>query len=118
MYAVIDVGGKQQIVRKGDEVLFELFDNKGDKEITLDRVLLISDGKKVEVGTPYVAGATVVCAVKGETKGEKVIIYKFKKRKSHKKKTGHRQKYLKVAIKAIHSAKKSSTAKNSITPDE
>jgi large subunit ribosomal protein L21 len=71
------------------------------KTVKLDRVLLIGDGKKVTVGTPVVDGAQVVATSKGEGKGDKVIVFKYKPKVRYRKKTGHRQLYTRLVIDEI-----------------
>ncbi len=107
MYAIIQEGGGQRLVRKDDVVLFDLIDEgntaKG-KSVTFDKVLVIGDGKSVaKIGTPLVGGATVtVEVVEPLVKGEKIFIHKYRRRKGYRRKTGHRQTYTKVRITAIN----------------
>lgn len=107
MYAVIEQGGKQHKVAEGDYLDIELTEVKPDaKTITLDKVLLVSDGKKVQIGTPYVEGAKVVASFKttaeeAVVKGDKLYPTYHRRRKNSKKRTGHRQKYLHVTIDKI-----------------
>ena len=109
MYAVIEQGGKQHKVAQGESLDIELTEVAPDaKTIELDKVLLISDGKDVKIGAPYLAGAKVIAsfqtsAKEGVVKGEKVQIQYFRRRKNYNKKTGHRQKYLRVTIDKIES---------------
>ena len=70
-------------------------------QVELDRVLLVADGDKVRVGTPLIEGAKVVAEALGEEKGEKVIVFKYKPKVRYRRKTGHRQRYTKLAIKEI-----------------
>lgn len=103
MYAVIEDSGRQFRVNEGDVLdvdLRELDDNA--KEITFDRVLLVSDEGDAKIGTPLVEGASVVGEILDEeVKGPKVHTYKWRRRKASKKKTGHRQKYIRVRISSI-----------------
>ncbi len=107
MYAVIEQGSKQYKVAQGDQVDIELTDIAPDaKQLELDKVLLVSDGKDIKVGTPYVKGAKVVASFKtsakdGVVKGEKINIQYFRRRKNFNKKIGHRQKFLRVTIDKI-----------------
>lgn len=101
MYAVIEVGAKQYSVKKDDIIAVEkLVDEKG-KEIILDKVLLVSDEKRTEVGQPYLKNATVKVEVLNQTKADKLISYKYRRRKSSDWKKGHRQKLTELKIKAI-----------------
>lgn len=101
MYAVIRSGGKQYQVREGDTIRVEkLPAGEGDK-VTLDEVLLVSDGDKVTVGTPHVEGASVTATVQAQGRGPKVKIVKFKRRKDYLRQNGHRQSYTELAITGI-----------------
>lgn len=99
MFAVAEVGSRQYSVVKDEIIFIPRVEEK--KEITLSKVLLISDGKDVKIGTPFVEGAKIVCEVLGDAKGKKRIAFKFKKRKSSQKKIGHRELLSKVRIKEI-----------------
>lgn len=101
MYAVIFCGGKQHKVSEGDVVSVELLDGEKDSEITLDKVLLISDGTNIKVGTPYIEGAKVTATILGAHGGEKIKIVNFRRRKHHQKVTGHRQWYTDLKITGI-----------------
>ncbi|MBN1803656.1 MAG: 50S ribosomal protein L21 [Sedimentisphaerales bacterium] len=107
MYAVIEQGSKQYKVAEGDYLNIELTDVSPDtKTIELDKVLLVSDGKEVKLGTPFLEGAKVVASFQtnaGQTviKGEKLYPTHFRRRKNSKKRIGHRQKYLQVVIDKI-----------------
>ena len=104
MFAVIATGGKQYRVKAGDELNIELADHGASKNLKLDKVLLLSDDTSVDVGKPYVKGAYCEAELLGETKGPKVISFKYIRREKSATKRGHRQKYLKVKIKSIHKA--------------
>ncbi|MCI0498604.1 MAG: 50S ribosomal protein L21 [Planctomycetales bacterium] len=107
MYAVIEQGGKQYKVSKGDVINIELTEVPADaKTIDLGKVLFVSDGKKVQVGTPYLDGAKVIAsfkvsAEKSEVFGPKLYPMHFRRRKNSSKRIGHRQKYLQVIIEGI-----------------
>jgi len=101
MYAVIETGGKQYKVAKNDIVLIERLKAKVGGELKLTKVLLAKEGNSIHVGTPYLKGSQVLCDVLGEARGDKVIAFKYKKRKSEKKKIGHRQDLLMVKVKEI-----------------
>ncbi len=105
MYAVIQTGGKQYKVAKNDVILVERLDVKSGQEIKLTNVLLAKDGNSVIVGTPYIKGAHVTCESLGDVRGDKVIAFKYKKRKSEKKKIGHRQTATRLKVKEIELAK-------------
>ena len=102
MYAVIQDGGREFKVADGDTVEIDLRKSSaaGD-EIVFDRVLLVRSDEDVVVGTPMVEGASVTATVEGEVKGEKIIAYKYKRRKGYHRKKGHRQRYTRVRITGI-----------------
>lgn len=100
MYAVIETGGKQYRVQKGDCLRVEkVVASAGDK-ISFP-VLLVSDGSTVRVGQPRVSSAEVTATVQGNEKGKKLIVYKFRRRKGYRRKNGHRQEYTAVRIEDI-----------------
>jgi large subunit ribosomal protein L21 len=99
-FAVIKTGGKQYVVKEGQTLEVELLDVEAGKPADFE-VLLVADGDKVEVGTPTVDKAKVTATVVDETKGEKLIVFKYKKRKNYRVKTGHRQHYTQVKIEKI-----------------
>jgi large subunit ribosomal protein L21 len=107
MYAVIEQGGKQYKVAEGDCLNIELTEVKPDaKTIELNKVLFVSDGEKVKIGTPYLEGAKIIAsfnttAEEAVVKGKKLYPMYFRKRKSSKKRIGHRQKFLRVTIDKI-----------------
>ena len=104
MYAVIEACGKQYKVTKGDVVFFEKLDEEEGKKVTFDKVVLVSDNGKVEVGTPYVKGIKVEGKVVAHGKGKKIIVFKYKPKKNYRRKQGHRQPYTKVEITDIKTA--------------
>ncbi len=102
MLAVIKSGGKQYIVKPGDIIDIEKISGEVGAEVQFGDVLMVSDGQgDVRVGTPVVEGVNVKGIVLGEKKGNKLTIFKFKRRKGYRKKTGHRQKYTSVKIDSI-----------------
>ena len=105
MFAVIEAGGKQYKVAKNDLVSVEKMDVKAGAEIKISKVLLTQDGNSIQVGTPYVKGSHVVCEVVRQAREAKVIAYKYKRRKSEKKKIGHRRDVTVLKIKEIEIAK-------------
>ena len=104
MYAVIEACGKQYKVTKGDVVFFEKLDAEEGKKVTFDKVVLVSDEGKVEVGAPYVKGIKVEGKVVAHGKGKKIIVFKYKPKKNYRRKQGHRQPYTKVEITDIKTA--------------
>jgi len=103
MYAIVEEGGKQYRVSTGDRLLIDRNIAEGEKQVTLQRVLLVGGGEgAVRIGQPVVEGATVVADVVGPAKGPKLDIQKYKRRKGYHRKLGHRQQYTEVKIAAIN----------------
>lgn len=100
-YAVIETGGKQYRVQKGSVLDIELLDAKEGDKVKIDKVLAVSDGSKLSVGTPVVAGAAVTLEVVKQFRGKKVISFKKKRRKGYHKKIGHRQELMKVRVESV-----------------
>jgi large subunit ribosomal protein L21 len=101
MYAVVEIAGKQYRVEQNDLVEVDLLPQKSGEGVEFDKVLMVCDGEKKMVGTPYVENAKVEAEVVDEVKGDKVIVFKYLRKKDHRKKNGHRQKYSRVKIKNI-----------------
>ena len=116
MYAVIEACGKQYKVTKGDVVFFEKLEAEEGKKVTFDKVVLLSDEGKVEVGAPYVKGIKVEGKVVAHGKAKKIVVFKYKAKKNYKRKQGHRQPYTKVEITAIKlpTAKKEAVAEEKV----
>lgn len=105
MYAIVRDGSDQHRVQEGD--LIRLAYREGAEEgseVALDEVLLVGGDDGVTVGTPLVDGASVVARVKGHVKDKKVVVYKYKRRKTYHKKQGHRQRYTEAVVEAIRTA--------------
>ncbi len=111
MYAIIESCGKQYKVAEGDVVFFEKLDVEEGKKVTFDKVVLVSEDKKVEVGAPYVKGVKVEGKVVANGKGKKIIVYKYKAKKNYRRTQGHRQPYTKVEITKIKTAAEKAEAK-------
>lgn len=101
MYAVIETGGKQFRVEEGRRIRIPSLDAEPGNTVVFDRVLLASDGDEVKIGQPTVDGAQVKAEVVDHGKGEKVIVFKRKRRKGYRKKQGHRQKFTEVRVDEI-----------------
>ena len=101
MYALIEACGKQYKVEEKTTVFFEKLDAEEGKKVTFDKVILVSDNGKVQVGNPYVKGVIVEGKVVSHGKGKKIIVFKMKPKKNERKKQGHRQPYTKVEITSI-----------------
>src|SRR3954454_9874479 len=107
MYAVIATGGKQYRVQPGETIRIEKISNEEGQPktgaVTFDQVLLVADGENVKVGAPVLKGATVSAEVVANGRGEKLLVYKYRRRKAYRRKTGHRQPFTAVKITAINS---------------
>jgi len=101
MYAVIKSGGKQHRVVEGERLKVELLDAEPGKTIEISEVLLVADGDNVKVGAPFVAGGKVTAEVVTHGRHEKINIIKFRRRKHHQKRTGHRQWFTEIKITGI-----------------
>jgi len=115
MYAVIETGGKQYRVQEGDVITIEKLNVAAGDDIAFDKVLLLNDGEKVQVGTPIIEAAKVFGTVVENGKGEKVIIFKYKAKKDYRKKQGHRQPYTMVKIESM-SAEGKPAPKKAVKP--
>ena len=101
MYAVIKTGGKQYKVAPGEKLKIEQIPADVGAQVTLDQVLMVGEGESVRVGTPTVAGVSVVATVVAQGRGEKVKIFKMRRRKHYQKHQGHRQNYTELVIDSI-----------------
>lgn len=102
MYAVIQTGGKQYRVAQGSTLKVEKIDAAEGDSIELDKVLMVADGDDVKVGSPYVEGGKVTATVRSQGRGKKVMIVKFRRRKHHMKRQGHRQAFTEIEVTGIH----------------
>ena len=100
MFAIFVTGGKQYKVAEGDVIFVEKLGVAEGEQVTFDKVLCVN-GESLSVGTPYVAGATVVANVVKNGKSKKIDVIKYKAKKNEKKKIGHRQDYTKIQIEKI-----------------
>lgn len=101
MYAIVDIAGKQFKVEKNKFIYAPLMEAVEGTEVSFDQVLLVDNEGKINVGTPTVKGAKVSGKVLEHVKGDKLIVFKKKRRKGYQKKNGHRQKFTKVLIEDI-----------------
>lgn len=101
MYAIIESCGKQYKVTKGDVVFFEKLETEEGKKVTFDKIVLVSEEGKVQIGNPYVKGVKVEGKVISHGKAKKIIVFKMKAKKNYRRKQGHRQPYTKVEITGI-----------------
>jgi large subunit ribosomal protein L21 len=100
-YAIVEDGGKQFRAIIGESIDVDRYPLEVGEEIDMDRVLLISDGDNVKVGTPFVKGAKIQATVLEHVKGPKVVVFRYKAKERIRTKTGHRQQYTRVRIDAI-----------------
>ncbi|HEY7479030.1 MAG TPA: 50S ribosomal protein L21 [Gemmatimonadales bacterium] len=98
MYAIFRALGKQFRAEKGKTLRLPLMNAAAGSKVTFDEVLLSSDGETIKAGAPLVKGASVEAEVVGEGKEPKIYVFKFKRRKNYRRKTGHRQQYTEVRI--------------------
>lgn len=101
MFAIVTIAGQQFKVAEGQEIfVHQLEANEGDR-ISFDQVLLVGQDDTTSIGTPVVSGAAVNATVLGHQKGDKVIVFKKKRRKGYQKSNGHRQRFTKIKIDSI-----------------
>jgi len=101
MYAVIKTGGKQYRVAPGEKIKIEQIPADVGSQIVIDQVLMVGEGESVKVGNPLVSGAKVTATVMSHGRGDKVRIFKLRRRKHYQKTQGHRQNYTEIRVEAI-----------------
>ena len=101
MYAVVKTGGKQYRVSEGDILRVEKLDVEEGATVELDQVLMMGEGEDVTVGTPIIEGSKVIATVRAQGRHKKVKIIKFRRRKHHMKRMGHRQSFTELEITGI-----------------
>jgi len=112
MYAIVEIAGQQFKVAKDQKVYVHRLQNEEGAKVSFDKVLLLNNGGTVTVGAPAIEGAEVTAKILGHLKGDKVIVFKKKRRKGFRKKNGHRQFLTEIQIEGIEtSAKKKAPAK-------
>ena len=111
MYAIVDIAGQQFKVRENQEVFVHRLENKEGDKVSFDKVFLLENNGKIDVGMPFVSGLTVTAKVIEHLKGDKVIVFKKKRRKGYRVKNGHRQSLTKLEIQKIAFKGKESTEK-------
>jgi large subunit ribosomal protein L21 len=102
MYAVIKTGGKQYKVAAGDKLKVEKLEGDVGSKVVIDKILMLADGEAVTIGSPLIAGAVVNATVVSHGRGDKVMIFKFRRRKHYRKTQGHRQSYTEILIGDIN----------------
>ncbi|TEB12761.1 50S ribosomal protein L21 [Pelotomaculum propionicicum] len=101
MYAVIETGGKQYRVQVGDTFKVDKLPAEAGETVEVNKVLAVSDGESLRVGTPLLEGVKVILKVLKHGKGKKIVIFKFKAKKNYRRKQGHRQPFTQVTVDAI-----------------
>ena len=110
MYALVDYSGNQILIKEGEKIRIPFTDKKVGTKIVFDNVLFIDDGKDKKVGKPYINSFSINAKIVSHEKDKKIIVFKKKRRKNYKKKSGHRQNL--TAIKIIKISTKSSSKKD------
>jgi large subunit ribosomal protein L21 len=100
-YAVVATGGKQYRVKVGDRIAVERLAAEAGKEVTFDQVLLVGGEGDTKIGAPVVDGAAVTAVIDAHERGDKIVVFKFKKRKRYRRRTGHRQELTRLTITGI-----------------
>lgn len=102
MYAIIEVSGRQYRAVEGQYIDVDKLPHDEGESITVDKVLMVSNGDSTTIGTPLVDGASVSATVEEQFRGEKLIVYKYRQRTSYRRKQGHRQYHTRIRINAIN----------------
>ncbi len=120
MYAIVEIAGQQFKVEKNKKLFVHRLNEKEGSKVLLDNVLLLDDGKKINIGTPVINSVTVEAKVISHLKGDKVIVFKKKRRKGYKTKNGHRQFLTELLIEKINDkmVSKSATKKTTQKADK
>ncbi len=119
MYAVIRTGGKQYKVAENDVLTIERLDGEKEGELSFSNVLALHDGKDIQIGAPFVQGAVVTADILSQSRGDKIIVFKKKRRQGYRRKKGHRQLETVIRITAILAAgAKKATAKRAAPKED
>jgi len=102
MYAIINVSGRQEKVEKNGQFTVNRMDGKEGSHVKLSQVMFVKKNNETHIGTPYVKGAHVECDLVSHVRGEKVIAFKYRRRKGYHRKVGHRQDLTLLRVKEIH----------------
>ena len=117
MYAIVEIAGQQFKVAKDQKVYVHRLQEEEGSQVTFDKVMLVEEGGNVTIGAPAIEGAAVTAKILGHLKGDKVSVFKKKRRKGYKKKNGHRQYLSEIQIESIAaSGAKKATAKKAAAP--
>ena len=117
MYAVIKTGGKQYRVAANDKILIEKLDGAAGDQVNFTEVLMVSNGGTVDIGAPFLAGATVVGEIEKQARGPHIIIFKKRRRKHYRRRNGHRQDLTSVTITEILTGGAKPAAKAKAKPE-
>jgi len=117
MYAVIKTGGKQYRVAANDKILIEKLDGAAGDQVNFTEVLMVSNGGTVDIGAPFLSGATVVGEIEKQARGPHIIIFKKRRRKHYRRRNGHRQDLTSVTITEILTGGAKSAAKAKAKPE-
>lgn len=101
MYAIVDIAGQQLKVEKNQEIFVNRLEGENGAKVEFDKVMLVEDAGKVKLGEPVLSGAKVTAKIISQEKGDKVIIFKKRRRKGYKLTRGHRQQYTRILIEGI-----------------
>jgi large subunit ribosomal protein L21 len=101
MYAVVETGGKQYRVQEGDELKVELLKGEPGDEVVLDKVLMKGNDDSVNIGKPYIEGASVKAEILGFGRSDKILVFKYKSKKNIRKMQCHRQDYVNIRITEV-----------------
>ncbi len=118
MYAIVEIAGQQFKVEKNQKLFVHRLDQKEGSRVSFDNVLLLDDGKNINIGTPIITSASVEAKVLNHLKGDKVIVFKKKRRKGYKTKNGHRQFLTELLIEKINEKKASKTVSKKIKTED
>jgi large subunit ribosomal protein L21 len=102
MIAVVNIAGQQFKISSGQKIYVHRQEGEKDDKVSFDQVLMLIDGDSTQVGLPTVGGASISATILGHVKGDKVIVYKKKKRKGYEKKNGHRQSFTQILVDSIN----------------
>lgn len=101
MYAVVNTGGKQYKVQKGETLRIEKIPGEVGSQVTFDKVLMVADGENVRLGQPLLEKVAVIASIVEQDKAKKILVFKYKRRKRYRRKQGHRQPYTAIRIDGI-----------------
>jgi large subunit ribosomal protein L21 len=112
MYAIVDIAGQQFKVQKDQKIFVHRLEGEEGSQVEFSQVLLVDDNGKVSVGTPEVEGASVTAKIIAHLKGDKVLVFKKKRRKGYQKMNGHRQFFSEITVESINTGGKKKAAKS------